>query len=129
MAKPSSEKPVHLDLARVRDCLKVVKEYDVPLFIGFNRRFDPQFRRVKTDVLAGRIGKPESLLIISRDPSPPPAEYVRVSGGMFRDMTIHDFDMARFIMGEEPVSVLPRAAIWLTRRLVRRAISTPRLLS
>jgi myo-inositol 2-dehydrogenase/D-chiro-inositol 1-dehydrogenase len=72
MAKPSSEKPVHLDLARVRDCLKVVKEYDVPLFIGFNRRFDPQFRRVKTDVLAGRIGKPESLLIISRDPSPPP---------------------------------------------------------
>ena len=93
------EKPVHLDLARVRDCLKVVKEYDVPLFIGFNRRFDPQFRRVKTDALAGRIGKPESLLIISRDPSPPPAEYVRVSGGMFRDMTIHDFDMARFIMG------------------------------
>lgn len=99
------EKPVHLDLARVRDCLKVVKEYDVPLFIGFNRRFDPQFRRVKTDAQAGRIGKPESLLIISRDPSPPPAEYVRVSGGMFRDMTIHDFDMARFIMGEEPVSV------------------------
>ncbi|STD26592.1 oxidoreductase domain-containing protein [Enterobacter asburiae] len=99
------EKPVHLDLARVRDCLKVVKEYDVPLFIGFNRRFDPQFRRVKTEAQAGRIGKPESLLIISRDPSPPPAEYVRVSGGMFRDMTIHDFDMARFIMGEEPVSV------------------------
>lgn len=99
------EKPVHLDLARVRDCLKVVKEYDVPLFIGFNRRFDPQFRRMKTDAQAGRIGKPESLLIISRDPSPPPAEYVRVSGGMFRDMTIHDFDMARFIMGEEPVSV------------------------
>ena len=99
------EKPVHLDLARVRDCLKVVKEHDVPLFIGFNRRFDPQFRRVKTEAQAGRIGKPESLLIISRDPSPPPAEYVRVSGGMFRDMTIHDFDMARFIMGEEPESV------------------------
>ena len=77
----------------------------MPLFIGFNRRFDPQFRRVKTEAQAGRIGKPESLLIISRDPSPPPAEYVRVSGGMFRDMTIHDFDMARFIMGEEPVSV------------------------
>ena len=93
------------DLARVRDCLKEVNEYNVPLFIGFNRRFDPQFRRVKTDVQARRIGKPESLLIISRDPSPPPAEYVRVSGGMFRDMTIHDFDMARFIMGEEPVSV------------------------
>ncbi|EKS7792795.1 inositol 2-dehydrogenase [Edwardsiella piscicida] len=99
------EKPVHLDLARVRDCLRVVKKHDVPLFIGFNRRFDPQFRRVKTDALAGRIGTPESLVIISRDPSPPPVEYVRGSGGMFRDMTIHDFDMARFIMGEEPVSV------------------------
>jgi len=99
------EKPVHLDLARVRECLEVVKANNVPLFIGFNRRFDPQFRRVKTEVLEGRIGKPESLLIISRDPSPPPVEYVRVSGGMFRDMTIHDFDMARFIMGEEPVSI------------------------
>lgn len=99
------EKPVHLDLARVRECLDVVKVNNVSLFIGFNRRFDPQFRRIKTEVLEGRIGKPESLLIISRDPSPPPVEYVRVSGGMFRDMTIHDFDMARFIMGEEPVSI------------------------
>lgn len=99
------EKPVHLDLARVRKCLEVVKANNVSLFVGFNRRFDPQFRRIKTDVLAGKIGKPESLLIISRDPSPPPVEYVRVSGGMFRDMTIHDFDMARFIMGEEPVSI------------------------
>lgn len=99
------EKPVHLDLARVQQCLNVVKETGVSLFIGFNRRFDPQFRRVKTELLEGRIGKPESLVIISRDPSPPPVEYVRVSGGMFRDMTIHDFDMARFIMGEEPVSI------------------------
>ncbi|WP_033848113.1 inositol 2-dehydrogenase [Yersinia wautersii] len=104
------EKPVHLDLARVRDCLKVVKEYGVPLFIGFNRRFDPQFRHLKNEVLAGRIGKLESLLIISRDPSPPPVEYVRVSGGMFRDMTIHDFDMARFIMGEEPVAVFAQGS-------------------
>lgn len=99
------EKPIHLSLTRVRDCLKVVKQCEVPLLIGFNRRFDPQFRRVKAEVQAGRIGTPESLLIISRDPSPPPAEYVRVSGGLFRDMTIHDFDMARFIMGEEPVSL------------------------
>ncbi|CNF54060.1 inositol 2-dehydrogenase [Yersinia similis] len=104
------EKPVHLDLARVRDCLKVVKEYGVPLFIGFNRRFDPQFRHLKNEVLAGRIGKPESLLIISRDPSPPSVEYVRVSGGMFRDMTIHDFDMACFIMGEEPVAVFAQGS-------------------
>ncbi|AOV96885.1 inositol 2-dehydrogenase [Edwardsiella hoshinae] len=99
------EKPIHLDLARVRDCLRVVTQYDVPLFIGFNRRFDPQFRQVKHALLAGRVGTPESLMIISRDPAPPSLEYVRVSGGLFRDMTIHDFDMARFIMGEEPVSL------------------------
>ncbi|WP_339097287.1 inositol 2-dehydrogenase [Pectobacterium brasiliense] len=104
------EKPVHLDIARVRDCLTVVKQQNVPLFVGFNRRYDPQFLRVKTLAGEGRIGKPESLLIISRDPSPPPAEYVRVSGGMFRDMTIHDFDMARFIMGEEPVSVFAQGS-------------------
>lgn len=77
-------------------------------------------------MLAGRIGKPESLLIISRDPSPP-VEYVRVSGGMFRDMTIHDFDMARFIMGEEPVAVFAQGSNLVDPPLVRLAISTPRL--
>lgn len=104
------EKPVHLDLERVRQCLSVVEQQQVPLFIGFNRRYDPQFRTVKTRLQAGNIGKAESLLIISRDPSPPPAQYVSVSGGMFRDMTIHDFDMARFIMGEEPVSVFAQGS-------------------
>ncbi|WP_315708374.1 inositol 2-dehydrogenase [Brenneria uluponensis] len=104
------EKPVHLDIARVRDCLTVVEQQQVPLFVGFNRRYDPQFRRVKTLAEEGRIGKAESLLIISRDPLPPPAEYVRVSGGMFRDMTIHDFDMACFIMGEKPVSVFAQGS-------------------
>ncbi|MDP8079192.1 inositol 2-dehydrogenase [Phocoenobacter skyensis] len=99
------EKPIHLDMARVKECLKVVEEYNVPLFIGFNRRYDPQFRQVKERLQQGQIGKPESLIIISRDPSPPPAAYVKVSGGLFRDMAIHDFDMARFIMGEDPVSV------------------------
>ncbi|MCC8374549.1 MULTISPECIES: inositol 2-dehydrogenase [Photorhabdus] len=99
------EKPVHLDIERIRHCLETVKQYQVPLFVGFNRRYDPQFRRVKTLFDAGTIGKAESLLIISRDPSPPPTEYVKVSGGMFRDMTIHDFDMARFIIGEEPCSI------------------------
>ncbi|MFG0876111.1 inositol 2-dehydrogenase [Aeromonas media] len=99
------EKPVHLDLARVRDCIATVSACKVPLFIGFNRRYDPQFRRVRELLAAGQIGKAESLVITSRDPSPPPAQYVKVSGGMFRDMTIHDFDMARFIMGEEPVSI------------------------
>ncbi|MEY0534528.1 inositol 2-dehydrogenase [Providencia rettgeri] len=99
------EKPVHLDLERVKQCLKSVKEHDVPLFIGFNRRYDPQFRHLKNLFQQGAIGKAESLIITSRDPSPPPAEYVKVSGGMFRDMTIHDFDMARFMIGEEPCSV------------------------
>lgn len=82
----------------------------MPLFIGFNRRFDPQFRRVKIEASAGRIGTAESLLIISRDPSPLSVEYIRVFGGMFRDMTIHDLDMARFIMGEEPVSILAQGS-------------------
>ena len=99
------EKAVHLDLERVKQCLKSVKEHDVPLFIGFNRRYDPQFRHLKNLFQQGAIGKAESLIITSRDPSPPPAEYVKVSGGMFRDMTIHDFDMARFMIGEEPCSV------------------------
>ncbi|MDX7992811.1 inositol 2-dehydrogenase [Xenorhabdus sp. Reich] len=99
------EKPVHLDLERVRQCLITVAACQVPLFVGFNRRYDPQFRRLKNLLNAGTVGKVESLLITSRDPSPPPAEYVRVSGGMFRDMSIHDFDMARFLLGEEPCAI------------------------
>ncbi|HGN1706270.1 TPA: inositol 2-dehydrogenase [Providencia rettgeri] len=104
------EKPVHLDLERVKQCLKSVKEHNVPLFIGFNRRYDPQFRHLKNLFQQGAIGKAESLIITSRDPSPPPAEYVKVSGGMFRDMTIHDFDMARFMIGEEPCSVFAQGS-------------------
>lgn len=104
------EKPVHLDIERVRECLKIVDDNKVPLFVGFNRRYDPQFRKVREMLSAGRIGKAESLIITSRDPSPPPAEYVKVSGGMFRDMTIHDFDMARYIMGEDPVSIFAQGS-------------------
>ena len=99
------EKPIDLSLDRVRECLAVVNEYKAPMLVGFNRRFDPQFRKVKEQLGAGVIGKAESLLITSRDPSPPPAEYSKVSGGMFRDMTVHDLDMARFIMGENPISI------------------------
>ncbi|MDD9341309.1 MAG: inositol 2-dehydrogenase [Providencia heimbachae] len=104
------EKPVHLDLERVRQCLKSVKQHNVPLFIGFNRRYNPQFRHLKNLFEQGAIGKAESLIITSRDPSPPPAEYVKVSGGMFRDMTIHDFDMARFMIGEEPCSIFAQGS-------------------
>jgi len=99
------EKPIDLSLSRVRECLAVVEKHKVPMLIGFNRRYDPQFRQLKEQLGAGIVGKAESLLITSRDPSPPPAEYSQVSGGMFRDMTIHDLDMARFILGEDPVSI------------------------
>lgn len=104
------EKPIHLDPVRVKHVLAVVKESGVPLIMGFNRRFDPQFSRVKRLADEGQIGKKESLVIISRDPSPPPIEYVKISGGLFKDMMIHDFDMARFIMGEDPVSIYAQAS-------------------
>ena len=74
--------------------------------IGFNRRFDSSFAEVRRRVDAGEIGSLEQLTIVSRDPAPPPAEYVASSGGLFRDMMIHDFDMARFLLGEEPVVVM-----------------------
>ncbi|USH03564.1 inositol 2-dehydrogenase [Grimontia kaedaensis] len=99
------EKPIDLSLERVRGCLNVVNENNAKLLVGFNRRYDPQFRTLKDLFESGAIGKAETLVITSRDPSPPPAEYVKVSGGIFRDMSIHDLDMARFIMGEDPVSV------------------------
>lgn len=104
------EKPIHLDPERVKQVLSIVKETGVPMIMGFNRRFDPQFSRVKLLADEGVIGKKESLVIISRDPSPPPIEYVKSSGGLFKDMMIHDFDMARFIMGEEPVSLYAQAS-------------------
>ena len=95
------EKPIALDLERIDRALATVEEAGVKLQIGFNRRFDPNFRRVQELVEAGEIGQPHLLRITSRDPEPPPAEYVRVSGGIFLDMTIHDFDMARFLIGSE----------------------------
>lgn len=99
------EKPVDLSLARVRDCLKVVEATKAKLMVGFNRRFDPHFRAVRAAIDEGRIGTVEMVTITSRDPAPPPASYITVSGGIFRDMTIHDFDMARFLLGEEVATV------------------------
>lgn len=99
------EKPVDLEVGRIRACLETVHRSGVPLMIGFNRRFDPSFRDVKRRIDAGRIGALELLTIISKDPSPPPLSYIARSGGLFRDMMIHDFDMARFLLGEEPVIV------------------------
>jgi myo-inositol 2-dehydrogenase/D-chiro-inositol 1-dehydrogenase len=95
------EKPIDHDLARIDRALAAVEKAGVKLQIGFNRRFDPNFRRVRELVAAGEIGQPHILRITSRDPAPPPIEYVKVSGGIFLDMTIHDFDMARYLIGSE----------------------------
>ena len=94
------EKPIDLDLAKVDACWKRIKDRNATIMTGFNRRFDPSFRALRDRLQEGEIGKLEQLVITSRDPSPPPVAYIEVSGGMFRDMTIHDFDMARYLMGE-----------------------------
>jgi myo-inositol 2-dehydrogenase / D-chiro-inositol 1-dehydrogenase len=99
------EKPVDLDANRIRECLKVVKDAGAPLMIGFNRRFDPNFASVRQRIGEGAIGAVEIVQITSRDPAPPPVSYIARSGGLYRDMMIHDFDMARFLLGEEPVVV------------------------
>lgn len=99
------EKPVDLDLSRAKACLSVAKETGQPVMVGFNRRFDPNFAALKASADAGEIGKSELLSITSFDPAPPPLAYVKVSGGLFRDMMIHDFDMASFLMGEAPSSI------------------------
>ena len=105
------EKPIDLDVSRVEACLKVVAAEKATLMVGFNRRFDPHFMAVRRAIDDGAIGKVEMVNIISRDPGPPPAEYITRSGGIFRDMTIHDFDMARFLLGEEPVRVAASASV------------------
>jgi myo-inositol 2-dehydrogenase/D-chiro-inositol 1-dehydrogenase len=105
------EKPLDLDRRRAEACLAVVAECGVPLMLGFNRRFDPNFARLESQLRDGRIGRVELLSITSRDPSPPPIAYVRVSGGLFRDMMIHDFDMARWLLGEEPAEIFAAASV------------------
>jgi myo-inositol 2-dehydrogenase/D-chiro-inositol 1-dehydrogenase len=104
------EKPIDLSLARVDACLAEVKRAGVKMLVGFNRRFDPSFAELHRRIGAGAIGRLEQVIITSRDPGPPPVSYIKVSGGLFRDMTIHDFDMARWMLGEEPVEVFAYAA-------------------
>ncbi|NNE76380.1 MAG: inositol 2-dehydrogenase [Pricia sp.] len=99
------EKPIDMSLNRAREVVQVTKKHQVPMMVAFNRRFDPDFAKVQAAVSNGDIGKPLSLHIISRDPGPPPVAYLKESGGLFRDMAIHDFDMARFIMGSEVTEV------------------------
>lgn len=94
------EKPLALNLLEIESALSAVKEAGVIFQVGFHRRFDPHFRRLKELITQGAIGKPWLLKITSYDPAPPPIAYIRVSGGIFLDMTIHDFDMARYLLGE-----------------------------
>lgn len=105
------EKPIDLSLARVKQCLEVVRAHKGTLMVGFNRRFDPHFRAVRAEIDKGTVGEVEMVVITSRDPGAPPVEYIKRSGGIFRDMTIHDFDMARFLLGEEVSEVVATAAV------------------
>ncbi len=110
------EKPISLELPEVDRALRAVDEAGVPFQIGFNRRFDPGHAAVAEAVARGEVGDPHLVRISSRDPAPPPLEYVRGSGGIFLDMTIHDFDMARFVTGSEVVEVFARGAVRIDPR-------------
>lgn len=105
------EKPLDLSLEKVKEVLAIVEESKVKLMLGFNRRFDPEFRKIHELVTKGTIGDPQILKITSRDPGPPPISYIKVSGGIFLDMTIHDFDMARYISGKEVREVFAAGAV------------------
>ena len=94
------EKPIDLDLAKVDASWARIKDKGATIMVGFNRRFDPSFKALRERIQAGEVGKLEQVVITSRDPGPPPVAYIKVSGGLFRDMTIHDFDMARYLMGD-----------------------------
>jgi myo-inositol 2-dehydrogenase/D-chiro-inositol 1-dehydrogenase len=113
------EKPIDHTLEKIDRALEAVEKAGVKLQIGFNRRFDANFERVRKAVVSGEIGKPHLLHIISRDPAPPPISYVKVSGGMFLDMTIHDFDMARFLIGDEVEEIYTAGAVMVDPEIGR----------
>ena len=104
------EKPIDLDIRRVEDCLREIEKAGVPVAIGFNRRFDPSHRAVYNALREGRVGAIEMVLLTSRGPEPPPISYIKVSGGQFRDQMIHFFDLARWLLGEEPIEVFAMAS-------------------
>lgn len=105
------EKPLDLSQERVLEVLNVVKESGVKLMLGFNRRFDKEFKKVQELVEEGAVGEPHLVKITSRDPGAPPVSYIKQSGGLFLDMTIHDFDMARFVVGKEVAEVYAKGAV------------------
>ena len=103
------EKPIDLDPARVARCAQAIAGTSVPVQIGFNRRFDPGHRAAREALCAGEIGALQQVIITSRDPAMPPRDYYAAAGGLLRDMTIHDFDLARFMLGEEPAEIFATA--------------------
>lgn len=105
------EKPIDLDYAKAASCVAAVEQSGITCMLGFNRRFDPQFSNLKARMDNGAIGNLETVIITSRDPAPPPVEYIKVSGGLFRDMMIHDFDMARWLLGEEPTTIYATGSV------------------
>jgi myo-inositol 2-dehydrogenase/D-chiro-inositol 1-dehydrogenase len=126
------EKPIDFDIARIRAALAAVEKAGVQLQIGFNRRFDPSFAKVRELVVSGAIGEPHVIRITSRDPGPPPLDYIKVSGGIFLDMTIHDFDMVRFLSGSDAEEVHAIGGVLVDRAIgdagdVDTAIVTMRL--
>ena len=105
------EKPIALDPEVIKNSLSEVEKAEVKLQVGFNRRFDPSFASVREKVSSGALGDPHSIRVTSRDPAPPPPDYVASSGGLFLDMTIHDFDMVRFLSGSEVTEVHAYGAV------------------
>lgn len=105
------EKPIDLSVARVQQCLATVESTNATLMVAFQRRFDPDFMALKERVEAGAIGQVEMVVLTSRDPAPPPIDYIKRSGGLFRDMSIHDFDVARWLIGEPIVTVQAAASV------------------
>lgn len=111
------EKPIDYDIDRIHQALEAVKVAGVKFQVGFNRRFDHNFKKVRELIQKGSIGDVQIVKVISRDPTPPPAEYVKVSGGMFLDMTIHDFDMVRYLTGSEVIEVYANAAVLVDKAI------------
>ena len=97
------EKPLDLDIKKVNSCKKRIKKFNPKIQLGFNRRYDPGHSSIKKDLKKGNIGKLEKIIITSRDPAPPPINYLKVSGGIFKDMMIHDFDLIRFYLQNDEV--------------------------
>ncbi len=113
------EKPIDLDSDTARESIAAVEQHGVHMSIGFNRRHDPSFNKLKVEIDSGTVGSVEHVAITSRDPSPPPADYVARSGGIFRDMMIHDFDMARWLLGEEPIEVYANGSVLVDKSIGR----------